>query len=139
MKLRELVLNEKNIKIYPSVSDEDYSPLLASADVLLLNERESQIDMSLPSKLTSYLLSGRPIIAAVPMNGASSKFLHGIACLVDPGKPKVLAEAILNLQSNKEMRFLLGREGVRFANELLGSNTGRASYLSFVDSLLFQD
>lgn len=139
MKLRELISNEINIKIYPSVSDEDYSALLASANVLLLNERESQIDMSLPSKLTSYLLSGRPIIAAIPKNGASSNFLDGFAYLVDPGNPKKLAEAILNLQSNEKLRDSLSREGVRYANDVLRSDTGRASYLNFVDSLIFCD
>ena len=47
--------------------------LLAAADVLLLSERATQLDMSLPSKLTSYLAAGRPIVAAVPPAGASAR------------------------------------------------------------------
>ena len=43
-----------------------HASLLAAADVLLLSERPSQTDMSLPSKLTSYFAAGRPVVAAVP-------------------------------------------------------------------------
>ena len=36
-----------------------------AADVLLVNQRASVMDMSLPSKLTSYFASGQPVLAAV--------------------------------------------------------------------------
>ena len=43
-----------------------HASLLDAADVLLLSERATQIDMSLPSKLTAYFAAGRPVVAAVP-------------------------------------------------------------------------
>src|SRR5439155_358895 len=38
--------------------------VLAAADVLFVSERSSMRDMSLPSKLTSYFLAARPVLAA---------------------------------------------------------------------------
>ena len=49
-----------------------HASLLAAADVLLLSERASQVDMSLPSKLTAYYAAGRPIVAAVGVDGGSA-------------------------------------------------------------------
>ena len=86
--LKTLCLGKSNIAVMPAVSDEDYSALLSAADLLLVNERSTQMEMSLPSKLTAYLYSERPVIAAVPRGGATWKFLGGVAELVDAGDPK---------------------------------------------------
>jgi glycosyltransferase involved in cell wall biosynthesis len=86
--LKALSNGKGNIDVLPAVSDKDYSALLSAADLLLVNERSTQMEMSLPSKLTSYLYSERPVLAAVPRGGATWKFLDGVAELVDAGDPK---------------------------------------------------
>ena len=86
--LKHLCAGTENISLMGAVFDEDYSALLSAADLLLVNERSTQMEMSLPSKLTSYLYSGRPVLAAVPRGGATWKFLGGVAELVDAGDPK---------------------------------------------------
>ena len=53
--LKQLCAGRKNISVIGAVPDEDYSALLSAADLLLVNERSTQMEMSLPSKLTSYL------------------------------------------------------------------------------------
>ncbi|MEY2778191.1 MAG: hypothetical protein RL008_287, partial [Actinomycetota bacterium] len=127
--LRALCGGKSKIAILPAASDEDYSALLSAADLLLVNERSTQMEMSLPSKLTSYLYSKRPVIAAVPRDGASWNFLEGIAELVDAGKPEHLAKAIEELSRNPERRFELAKKGLEFARVHLDPEIGRQKYL----------
>ena len=134
--LRSLCFGKGNISVLPAVSEEDYSALLSAADLLLVNERSTQMEMSLPSKLTSYLYSKRPVIAAVPRDGASWKFLEGIAELVDAGKPELLAKAIEELSRNPEKRFELAKKGLEFARVHLDPEIGRQKYLDWVENLI---
>ena len=134
--LRKLCTGLKNIAIMPAVADEEYSSLLSAADLLLVNERSTQREMSLPSKLSSYLSSGRPVLAAVPRDGASWKFLQGVAELVEAGNPSFLAQAINNLCQNELKRDDLASKGLEFARKNLDAEIGRRNYLDWVDSLI---
>lgn len=134
--LRSLCFGKRNISLVPAVSEEDYSILLSAADLLLVNERSTQLEMSLPSKLTSYLYSQRPVVAAVPRNGATWNFLEGIAELVDAGKPEYLANAIEELSRNPEKRLELVRRGFQFARTHLDPEIGRQKYLDWVENLI---
>jgi glycosyltransferase involved in cell wall biosynthesis len=135
-KLRALCLGKKNIEVLPAVEDSAYSALLSAADLLLVNERPTQMEMSLPSKLTSYLRSQRPVLAAVPKGGATWQFLQGIAELVDAGKPELLARAIEELSRNAEKRNELASKGLRFAKTNLDPVIGRKKYLDWVENLI---
>jgi glycosyltransferase involved in cell wall biosynthesis len=134
--LKQLCAGSKNILVMPAVSDEDYSALLSAADLLLVNERSTQMEMSLPSKLTSYLYSERPVIAAVPRGGATWKFLEGVAELVDAGDPKRLAEKIEELSKNQSKLNELAELGSEFAIKHLDPEVGRAKYLQWVENLI---
>ena len=134
--LRSLCFGKGNISVLPAVSEKDYSALLSAADLLLVNERRTQMEMSLPSKLTSYLYTQRPVVAAVPRNGATWNFLTGIAELVDAGKPEYLANAIEELSRNPERRIELAKKGLEFARVHLDPEIGRQKYLDWVDNLI---
>ena len=134
--LKALCVGKSNIAVLPAVPDEDYSALLSAADLLLVNERPTQMEMSLPSKLTSYLYSERPVIAAVPRGGATWKFLDGIAELVEAGKPKALADSIIKLQNDSAKMEKLAKDGLAFAKANLEPSVGRAKYLEWVQKLL---
>ena len=134
--LQSFCRHMKNIFIMPAVSEEDYSALLSAADLLLVNERITQIDMSLPSKLTSYLSSGKPVLASVPPRGATWKFLEGIAELVEAGNPMALAMKIEELSKNPKRLKKLSDLGYKFAKENLDAEKGRQKYLDWVNALL---
>ena len=88
-----------NALIVPPVADEDYPETLAAADVLLLHERDTVTDMSLPSKLTSYFGVGRPVLAITRPDSASTLEMGragGGMCLAQPTTEE-LAEAIREL------------------------------------------
>jgi colanic acid biosynthesis glycosyl transferase WcaI len=106
--------------------DEDTYPLvLAAADVLLLNERESVSNMSLPSKLTSYMVAGRPIVAAVAEGGATWRelTLAGAGLVVPAGNPTRLAQAIEHLRDDEELRSALSRAARTHAEHELSASS----------------
>ena len=86
-------------RVSPNVSflgvqpDGIHASLLAAADVLLLAERATRVDMSLPSKLTSYFAAGRPIVAAVLPGGGSAREVErsGAGLVVPAGEPERLS------------------------------------------------
>ena len=134
--LKQMCAGKENISVMAAVSDGDYSALLSAADLLLVNERSTQMEMSLPSKLTSYLYSERPVLAAVPLGGATWQFLDGIAELVEAGQPAALARAIEELSQNPEKRKKLASKGLEFAKKNLDAEIGRRKYLDWVNSLI---
>ena len=134
--LKALCVGKSNIAVLPAVSDEDYSALLSAADLLLVNERSTQMEMSLPSKLTSYLYSERPVIAAVPRGGVTWKFLDGVAELVEAGDPVALARAIEELSKQPEKLADLAGQGRVFADANLDPEVGRKKYLDWVQKLI---
>ena len=134
--LKALCVGKSIIEVLPAVSDADYSALLSAADLLLVNERSTQMEMSLPSKLTSYLYSERPVIAAVPRGGATWKFLDGVAELVEAGDPVALARAVEELSKQPEKLADLARRGRVFADANLDPEVGRKKYLDWVQKLI---
>ncbi len=60
-----------NLRFVEPLGTDEYPLALAAADALLVNERATVGDMSLPSKLTSYLTAGRPVLAATWPGGAT--------------------------------------------------------------------
>jgi len=134
--LKALCFGKSNIAVMPAVSDEDYSSLLSAADLLLVNERSTQMEMSLPSKLTSYLYSERPVLAAVPRGGATWKFLDGVAELVEAADPKALAKKIEELSHHQIRLDELAKLGSEFAKKHLDPVVGRAQYLQWIEDLI---
>ncbi len=102
-----------NVTFLGMQPDEFHASLLAAADVLLLSERPTQIDMSLPSKLTSYFAAGRPILAAVPQDGGSAAEVErsGAGLVVPAGDPELLLEGLARLRSDVETEAQLAAAG----------------------------
>lgn len=73
-----------------------YPHVLNAADVLVLAEKPGVREMSLPSKLTSYAVARRPIVASVDSNGVTAAFLRqaGAASPVTHGDPAALLEGL---------------------------------------------
>jgi colanic acid biosynthesis glycosyl transferase WcaI len=90
-----------NVQFLRPCPAHDYPDVLAAADVLLVNERPSVGDMSLPSKLTSYAVANRPVVAAVPESSATSKAAGALpgAIVVPPSEPTLLVSAVMRAQS----------------------------------------
>lgn len=123
-----------NVSFLGVQPDGIHASLLAAADVLLLSERAAQIDMSLPSKLTSYFAAGRPIVAAIPPGGGSAREVErsGAGLVVPPGEPERLLEALARLRAEPALVAELTAAGPAYAE----ANTSAATCLARATALI---
>jgi len=92
-----------------------------AADLLLINQRPAVMDMSLPSKLTTYLPAGRPVLAAVNDASETAREIRasGAGWVVPPGDPHALADVIMSLADRVHELDEAGRAGARYAKDHL--------------------
>jgi putative colanic acid biosynthesis glycosyltransferase WcaI len=117
-----------NLTFVPPLSSDLYPASLAAADVLVVNERPGVGDMSLPSKLTSYLSAGRPVLAAVHSEGATARELRrtgGAARVVTPGDAGAFASAVTDFRRDEVLRLNMGAAGAAFAREHLSLHAAK--------------
>ena len=127
------------LRFAPPVDGDLYPDVLRAADLLLVNERATVGDMSLPSKLTSYFSTGSPVLVAVGPDGSCAREVtrtDGAALRVDAEDPRGLADAILELAADPERRARMGRLARAYAESNLGRGSATANVHAFVSSLL---
>jgi len=114
---------------------------MQAADVLLVNQRASVTDMSLPSKLTSYFAAERPVVAAASDESETAREIEsaGAGLIVPPADPVAFRRAILELKSNSAHAKELGVSGKRYAATVLSAATILGDYESFLFTLLDRD
>lgn len=120
--LKRLGARVPALQFLPPADSEHFPDILAAADVLLVSERASAIDMSLPSKLTSYFSVGLPVVAAVPRGGGTAAEVEtsGGGLLVPPEDPAGLLAVLQCLADEPQTRERLGAAGTAHARERLG-------------------
>lgn len=108
----------QNVQFLPLASEEELGGVLAAADALLLNQRGSVLNMSLPAKLASYFAAGVPVLAAVSSNDDTAAEIEraGAGIVVRPDDPAALLAGIAELRSDPARAHELGRSGARFAH-----------------------
>lgn len=72
-------LGTKNI-IFDMVSRDKVAFVQSQADVLVLALPAGNGNLCLPSKLTSYMLSGKPVLASVDQDSSTKRILEGNSC-----------------------------------------------------------
>jgi colanic acid biosynthesis glycosyl transferase WcaI len=117
----------RNCQILAPAHSDDFMDILAGADVLLVNERRGIREMSLPSKLTTYLAAGRPVIAATEESGATAREVNRSQCgvVVSPGEPAALLDGVLALAIDPNLSGELGWRGRAHAAEHLSPMAAR--------------
>jgi colanic acid biosynthesis glycosyl transferase WcaI len=123
----------QNVKFCPPQEPGHYEAMLAAADVLIVNQRPSIADMSLPSKLTSYFAAGNPVVAAVALDGetATEVATADAGILVPAGQPDRLAAAILQLRDHPDRARVYAVNGRRYSRTVLAANAILAGYERF--------
>ena len=139
--LVDLAQGCQRLHLVDPVDEADYPYVLAAADVLLLNERPGVKEMSLPSKLTSYVTAARPIVAAVEPGGITHNVLadHRAAVLVPPGSPAPLLGALTELAMDDGRRAELVANAQRLGQEEYGRPSAEQRYRAFAERLLAAD
>ncbi|TME68594.1 MAG: glycosyltransferase, partial [Chloroflexi bacterium] len=136
--LEERGKNVGALSFLPFQPEAEVSDILAAADVLLVSERSSVVDMSLPSKLTSYLVAGRPILAAVRLDGATAAEVTraGAGVIVAPDSPGDLLQAVGDLAARPDAMQAYGDAGRGYAATALGTSAAFARADTFLAGLL---
>ncbi|MDV6280294.1 glycosyltransferase family 4 protein [Rhodococcus jostii] len=110
-----------SIRFIPPLSDELFRAALVAADVLVVNEHPDLLEMSVPSKLTTYFFAGRPIIAAANKDGATAGEVirSGAGVVVDPNSPMEFLESLYAIVGDANLMNSMGQAGRAYAAENL--------------------
>jgi colanic acid biosynthesis glycosyl transferase WcaI len=127
----------RTLEFLSLVSEEEFPAALGAADVLLVNERPGVSHMALPSKLTSYFTSGKPILAATDAAGLSAGELaaSGAGVCVPADRPDMLLSEALRLGRDSALGRQLGEAGRRYCDELLSEETALDRYERWIIDL----
>jgi len=111
----------RSVQFVAPLPDLEFAQVLASADILLVNERAGMREMSVPSKLTSYFATSLPVLAATDEASVTAAEIEasGGGLRVDAGDPAALLRAALTLRGDPVSARRLGAAGHRYRNEVL--------------------
>jgi glycosyltransferase involved in cell wall biosynthesis len=125
------------LEFLPPVNEEEFPAALGAADVLLVNERPGVARMTLPSKLTSYLNSGKPILAATDATGFTAGELaaSGAGVCVPADRPDLLLSEAIRLGTDRALGRQLGEAGLRYCYDLLSQESALDRYEEWVIDL----
>ena len=100
--LKTIANDCESIVFIPPVSEGDLSNLLAAADILLVNEKPGVKQMSIPSKLTTYFQTGKPVLVCSEPNSLAALEVvdNQIGFWVKSGDPKELLNSVIGLDLN---------------------------------------
>lgn len=128
----------RSVDLLDPVPESEFRSVLNAADVLLVNERPGVGDMAIPSKLTSYFISGKPVLAATDAESGTAQEvrLSGAGLVVAPGEPAGLLKAAREIAADKVRAEEMGEMGQRFANSTLTRGSAIASYTAWCGDLL---
>lgn len=94
------------------------SMILSAADVLILPTRGAVSLSAMPSKLITYMLAARPIIALALPQSDLAQVIQKAGCgwVIEPDQPQVLAEAVRRVKAlSASERAQFGQAGRNFA------------------------
>ena len=127
-----------NVEFLPNMPRDRCNDIMGVADILVVNERHSIMDMALPSKLTSYFAAGRPVVAAVADGGATAEEVRrsGGALVVPPEDPQALLEAIERIAVDPQLAGGLSERGRSYAEHELSADAILRQAEEFVSGVL---
>ncbi|MFJ2919147.1 glycosyltransferase [Streptomyces sp. NPDC087307] len=136
--LRERAAGLRNLEILPPAGADEFTDVLAAADVLAVTQRASVLDMSVPSKLTSYFVSGRPVVASVAEGGGTAQEVQrsGAGLLVAPEDPAALLSAVRKLVEAPAGADALGANGPQYVARHLSREAGLARFDALLTEVL---
>lgn len=119
--LEELGQGIEHLVFVPSLDDDEYAAILQCADVLLVNEKPGLRESAVPSKLTSYFVQRKPVVAATETDSATSDEVRaaGAGPIITPGDPALLLRTVQEMAGSPEQARQFGESAGRYAVENL--------------------
>jgi colanic acid biosynthesis glycosyl transferase WcaI len=122
------------VEFLPMQGPGRWEELMQASDVLLVNQRASVADMSLPSKLTSYFPAGRTIVAAVLPDSETAREIQAAQAgyVVSPEDPAALRDVLLSLRRDRSGASAFGQSARRYAERYLSAEASLQRHEKFV-------
>lgn len=117
--LEQAAFDLPNLKVMPLQPAERLSDLLGLATVHVLPQRLEAEDLVLPSKLTSMLASGRPVVATCRPGTELASVVSQCGRISEPGDVTALCQALSELLGDPALADRLGAAGRAYAVEHL--------------------
>lgn len=135
--LQSMAAGVPTVEFMSPVSEDEFPAALGAADVLLVNERRGVGHMSVPSKLTSYFNSGRPVLAATDLAGFTAVEIaaSGAGVCVPADRPDLLLSEAIRLGTDRDLARQLGEAGQRYCADLLSEDAAIDRYEQWVMDL----
>ena len=125
-------LPEGRVRFVPLVPPEEARRYMLAADALLLSLRDAgPMARSIPIKLYDYSAAGRPILVAASGEAVRITAENSSALAVAPGDPRALADGVLRLAADPELRRSISRAARAFA-----AKSTRSSGVPVLDRVL---
>jgi colanic acid biosynthesis glycosyl transferase WcaI len=137
-RLRQNALDLANVQFLPRKPMAEIGAILAQADALLVHLKEDPLfEITIPSKVPTYLHAGRPMLCGVKGDAAELVLRAQAGITFHPENADSLVEAVLNMLSlSRETRRTMGDNGKRFYREHLSLETGVSRLEALFESLL---
>jgi colanic acid biosynthesis glycosyl transferase WcaI len=117
--------------------DGRFEAALAAADVLLLHEKPGVVEMSVPSKLTSYFTAGRPVVAATDERSGAAALMRdsGAGRIARSGDAASILDAVEEVAADPCAAAGMGARGRAYATAHLAGASSLARYEEWVREL----
>lgn len=139
-RIRERARNLPNIRFLPIQSKAVYPDVLAAGDAALVTLRPEVGTPTVPSKISTIMSAGRPIVASIPLSGDVPKLIGKADCglVVPPADARALADAVFTLKNDPAKTRQLGINGRRYAEENLSRTECSRKYEELFRRLIEQ-
>jgi glycosyltransferase involved in cell wall biosynthesis len=139
-RLREMLAERPlaNLRLLPFQPIEDYPDILGTADALVALLEPAAGTFSVPSKVLSYLCSGRPILAAIPPDNLAARTIAraGAGTVVPPDDPEGFLAAAKQMRVDAAERAAAGARGRSYAEACFDTGAVTDRFESVIDVAL---
>lgn len=127
---------EMNNVVFDLVNRDEVPNVQSQVNVLLLALPKGNGGLCLPSKMTSYMLSGRPILASVDLDSTTSRYIKEANCgkVAEPDNQQALADGFRYFASLPEEDMVrMGENSRHFAEENLSKKVNLKKVVDAID------
>ena len=127
-----------NLRFLPLQPERTFPSVLAAADILLINQRGTVNDLSLPSKLTSYFASGRPVVAAAGAHSETAREVSSSSggLVAPPDDPYQLLDAVVRVAGDAGLRAHMAESARAWSAEFMSASVALRGYEQLLASVL---
>ncbi len=118
-----------------TVTPERVPEVQSMADVLLLPLKKGMAGTALPSKMTAYMFSGKPIIASIDIGSEVANIIEHSSCgwVIEPDNEKQLINHMkMALKMDQDDLIIMGEKGLQFARKNLSKVKNLTKLISII-------